>query len=101
MFHRPEYGFANHLSLPNGATAETGLCGSMVSQEAVRSVVAASLARELAATEDVPVLYFFFRHANLANKTPQQMAIDWLSQLFEHGLLLQSRLKTHEAASYP
>jgi len=58
-----------------------------------KSVVAASLIRDFIEEEDVPVLYFFFRHANLANRTPKQMVRDWLSQLLEHSTLLQSHLK--------
>ncbi len=37
--------------------------------------------------------FYFFRHENLANRTPQQMTRDWLPQLLEHSPLLQSLLK--------
>lgn len=55
--------------------------------------MAASLVREFMDKEKVPVIYFFFRHANLANRTLKQMVRDWISQLLEHRTLLQSRLK--------
>lgn len=58
-----------------------------------KSVVAATLIRDFVNVENAPVLFFFFRHANLANRTPQQMTRDWLSQLLEHSPLLQSLLK--------
>ncbi len=58
-----------------------------------KSVVAATLIRDFVNVENAPVLFFFFRHANLANRTPQQMTRDWLSQLLEHSRLLQSLLK--------
>ena len=59
-----------------------------------KSVVAASLVYDLYAREGVPVLYFFFRYANLANRTPKQMVRDWLSQLLDYSTMLQSQLKT-------
>lgn len=55
--------------------------------------MAASLIRELMDRERVPVIYFFFRHANVANRTPKQMVRDWISQFLEHSTLLQSHLK--------
>lgn len=58
-----------------------------------KSVVAATLIRDFVEMEDAPVLYFFFRHANLANRTPQQLTRDWLSQLLLYSPLLQSLLK--------
>ncbi|KAL8668604.1 MAG: hypothetical protein Q9168_006772 [Polycauliona sp. 1 TL-2023] len=72
-----------------------------------KSVVAASLINDLHHKEHVPVLYFFFRYANLANRTPKQMIRDWLSQLLDHSTLLQSRLKdlsekstSHESVTF-
>ncbi|KAL8656814.1 MAG: hypothetical protein Q9226_002552 [Calogaya cf. arnoldii] len=58
-----------------------------------KSVVAASLISDFLEHEQFPVLYFFSRYANLANRTPKQMTRDWLSQLLDHSTLLQSRLK--------
>lgn len=58
-----------------------------------KSVVAATLISDFVNREDTPVLYFFFRHANLANRTPQQLTRDWLSQLLNHSALVQSLLK--------
>ncbi|KAL8993810.1 MAG: hypothetical protein Q9169_006066 [Polycauliona sp. 2 TL-2023] len=72
-----------------------------------KSVVAASLVSDLHDNEHVPVLYFFFRYANLANRTPKQLVRDWLSQLLDHSTLLQSRLKdlieestSHESVTF-
>ena len=64
-----------------------------------KSVVAATLVSDFAKSDDIPVLYFFFRHANLANRNPQQLTRDWLSQLLDHSslaqLLLKDLLKKH------
>ncbi|KAL8849382.1 MAG: hypothetical protein Q9221_005620 [Calogaya cf. arnoldii] len=72
-----------------------------------KSVVAASLINDFLEHEHVPVLYFFFRYANLADRTPKQMTRDWLSQLLDHSTLLQSHLKdliettsSHESVSF-
>ncbi|KAL8947913.1 MAG: hypothetical protein Q9222_005850 [Ikaeria aurantiellina] len=72
-----------------------------------KSVVAASLINQFKEEMDVPVLYFFFRHANLANRTPKQMTRDWLAQLLHHSPSLQLRLKglvektsSHEAVTF-
>ncbi|KAL8836249.1 MAG: hypothetical protein Q9170_002993 [Blastenia crenularia] len=58
-----------------------------------KSVVAASLIRDFSRDGEIPTLYFFFRHANLANRTPKQLLRDWLSQLLGYSPLLQLRLK--------
>ncbi|KAL8860194.1 MAG: hypothetical protein Q9178_003458 [Gyalolechia marmorata] len=72
-----------------------------------KSVVAASLVYDLYVREGVPVLYFFFRYANLANRTPKQMVRDWLSQLLDYSSMLQSQLKdltekcmSHESVTF-
>lgn len=72
-----------------------------------KSVVAASLINDMLDNEKAPVLYFFFRYANLANRTPKQMIRDWLSQLLNHSPSLQLQLKDlieknhdHEAVTF-
>ncbi|KAL8709883.1 MAG: hypothetical protein Q9220_005499 [cf. Caloplaca sp. 1 TL-2023] len=72
-----------------------------------KSVVAASLSKQFKEEKHVPVLYFFFRHANLANRTPKQMTRDWLAQLLDHSPFLQIRLKdlmektsSHDAVTF-
>ena len=72
-----------------------------------KSVVAASLANDFDKHERAVVLYFFFRYANVANRTPKQMIRDWLSQLLDHSTLLQARLKdllersiSHESVTF-
>ena len=57
-----------------------------------KSVYAATLIEKFQ-QEPVPVLFFFFRHAKLSNKTPRQMIRDRLSQLLENSPMLQSVLK--------
>lgn len=58
-----------------------------------KSVVAATLVSDFAKSDDIPVLYFFFRHPNLANRNPQQLTRDWLSQVLDRSSLVQLLLK--------
>ncbi|KAL2075247.1 hypothetical protein VTL71DRAFT_190 [Oculimacula yallundae] len=57
-----------------------------------KSVVAAHVASLFSLTK-VPVLHFFFRQIIEANKTPQSLARDWLSQILPISPLLQLNLK--------
>jgi ankyrin repeat protein len=58
-----------------------------------KSVVAASLIRDLKSRGDAPVLFFFFRHIIMSNRTPQSLLRDCSFQLLDHSYLLQSSLK--------
>lgn len=58
-----------------------------------KSVVAASLINHLKTTEDVPVLFFFFRNIVAANFTPRSLIQDWLAQLLPHSPRLQATLE--------
>lgn len=57
-----------------------------------KSVVAAHLASLLEDTK-VPILHFFFRQIIAANRTPQSLVRDWLSQLLDFSPMLQLKLK--------
>lgn len=58
-----------------------------------KSVVAASVIQHLKATEDTPVLFFFFRNIVAANFEPRSLIQDWLAQLLPHSTRLQFALK--------
>jgi ankyrin repeat protein len=58
-----------------------------------KSVVAASLIRDLKNRGDAPVLFFFFRHIILSNRSPQSLLRDCSFQLLDHSHSLQSSLK--------
>ncbi|KAK5659434.1 hypothetical protein OQA88_635 [Cercophora sp. LCS_1] len=64
-----------------------------------KSVMAASLIQHLQATEQCPVLFFFFRNIVTANFTPRALIQDWLAQLLPHSpklqFILQARLDTN------
>src|ERR1700712_4474898 len=57
-----------------------------------KSVIAASLISKLAVEEQVPVLYFFFRHIISANQKPQSLVRDYMSQVLEYSPELQHSL---------
>lgn len=57
-----------------------------------KSVVAASLVQHLQATEDCPVLFFFFRNIVTDNFTPRALIQDWLAQLLPYSPKLQFAL---------
>ncbi|CAM1510896.1 Fc.00g084090.m01.CDS01 [Cosmosporella sp. VM-42] len=63
-----------------------------------KSVMAASIIQHLRATEDCPVLFFFFRNIVAANFSPRALIQDWLAQLLPYSpklqFALQPRLKT-------
>ncbi|EEU36407.1 uncharacterized protein NECHADRAFT_52540, partial [Fusarium vanettenii 77-13-4] len=60
--------------------------------------MAASIIHHLKATENCPVLFFFFRNIVAANFSPRALIQDWLAQLLPHSpklqFALQSRLNT-------
>ncbi|KAE9363978.1 ankyrin [Stipitochalara longipes BDJ] len=58
-----------------------------------KSVVAASLIRDLKNRGDAPLLFFFFRHIIVSNRTPQSLLRDCSFQLLDHSHMLQSSLK--------
>jgi ankyrin repeat protein len=60
-----------------------------------KSVLAASLVQRLKETEgeEVPVLFFFFRHIVHANRYPKSLMRDWLAQLLPHSIVLQGTLQ--------
>jgi nucleoside-triphosphatase THEP1 len=58
-----------------------------------KSVVAASLVQRLRRKGDAPVLFFFFRHIIMSNRSPQSLMRDCLFQLLDHSPSLQSNLK--------
>ncbi|KAH7391253.1 ankyrin repeat-containing domain protein [Cadophora sp. MPI-SDFR-AT-0126] len=57
-----------------------------------KSVMAASLIEYLRTREEVPVLFFFFRHIIAANRKPRDLVRDFLAQLLPHSSRLQSVL---------
>ncbi|MCJ1401947.1 hypothetical protein MMC11_005164, partial [Xylographa trunciseda] len=57
-----------------------------------KSVLAASLVAKLAETEHVPVIYFFFRQIIAANREPQHLVRDWLTQILRNVPSLQLKL---------
>jgi nucleoside-triphosphatase THEP1 len=58
-----------------------------------KSVAASSLIQRLQRKGDAPVLFFFFRHIILSNRSPQSLMRDCLYQLLDHSPSLQSNLK--------
>jgi hypothetical protein len=58
-----------------------------------KSVVAASVVRDLKDRGDAPVLFFFFRHIIMSNRTPQSMLRDCSYQLLDHSHSLQRSLR--------
>src|SRR3569833_2108636 len=63
-----------------------------------KSVAAAAIIQHLRATEDCPVLFFFFRSIVASNFTPRALVRDWLAQLLAYSpklqFALQPRLET-------
>src|SRR3569833_3180901 len=63
-----------------------------------KSVTAAAIIQHLRATEDCPVLFFFFRNIVASNFTPRALVSDWLAQLLAYSpklqFALQPRLET-------
>ncbi|KAH7014372.1 ankyrin repeat-containing domain protein [Microdochium trichocladiopsis] len=64
-----------------------------------KSVHAASLVHQLR-QEQVPVLFFFFRHIIAANHQPVSAVRDWLAQILPYSPPLQARLKSYVAACH-
>ena len=58
-----------------------------------KSVLAASLIEHLRDSEQVPVLFFFFRHIIRANHDPVALVRDWLAQLLVASPTLQHSLE--------
>ena len=58
-----------------------------------KSVLAASLIEHLRDSEQVPVLFFFFRHIIRANHDPVALVRDWLTQLLVASPTLQHSLQ--------
>ncbi|KUJ24171.1 ankyrin [Mollisia scopiformis] len=58
-----------------------------------KSVIAASMVEHLSSTEDVPVLYFFFRYIVAANRKPRNLIQDFLAQLLPRCPRLQGTLQ--------
>ncbi|KAF7552102.1 hypothetical protein G7Z17_g4555 [Cylindrodendrum hubeiense] len=58
-----------------------------------KSVVAASMIQHLRTTEQVPVLFFFFRNIVASNFSPRALMQDWLAQLLPHSVKLQYALQ--------
>lgn len=60
-----------------------------------KSVIASSMVDHLKTTENVPVLYFFFRYIIATNRKPRNLIQDYLAQLLPYSPQLQSRLQTY------
>jgi hypothetical protein len=60
-----------------------------------KSVFAAMITAQLARTENVPVLFFFFRQIIATNHDSHSMARDWIAMVFNHSPPLQARMKKH------
>ncbi|KAL2672549.1 hypothetical protein Neosp_013261 [[Neocosmospora] mangrovei] len=61
-----------------------------------KSVMAANLVNEIAASNPgCPVLFFFFRQIIDANHEPKALLKDWLDQVLEYSPPLQKKLKTY------
>ncbi|KAJ4327890.1 hypothetical protein N0V84_001701 [Fusarium piperis] len=61
-----------------------------------KSVMAANLINEIAASNSgCPVLFFFFRQIIHANHEPQALLRDWLDQVLDYSPPLQKKLKTY------
>jgi ankyrin repeat protein len=58
-----------------------------------KSVWAAVTAKQLASSEGVPVLFFFFRQIVATNHNPCYLVRDWLSQVLPHSPKLPSMLQ--------
>ncbi|CZR55172.1 uncharacterized protein PAC_05058 [Phialocephala subalpina] len=58
-----------------------------------KSVIAASIVEHLKTTEDVPVLFFFFRYIIAANRRPRHLVQDFLAQLLPRCPRLQATLQ--------
>ena len=57
-----------------------------------KSVAAAQLVSRLSESEDVPVLFFFFRQIIINSRTPNSLLRDWMAQLLSHSPNLQRTL---------
>jgi hypothetical protein len=58
-------------------------------------VFAAMVAEKLVKSEEVPVLFFFFRQIVATNHHPQSLVRDFISQILIHSTFLQARIKTY------
>lgn len=59
-----------------------------------KSVIAASMVEYLKTTEDVPVLFFFFRYIIASNRKPRNLVQDFLAQLLPRCARLQATLQS-------
>lgn len=57
-----------------------------------KSVISAAFITKLAKEEDVPVVYFFFRHIISTYQKPQSLVRDYISQILDYNLELQHKL---------
>ena len=64
-----------------------------------KSVLASNLIHSFF-QENVPVLYFFFRHTIQANHEPEALLRDWLAQILSYSPPLQLELKTQCEKTY-
>jgi len=60
-----------------------------------KSVFAAMLTAQLSKTEEIPVLFFFFRQIIATNHHPQSLVRDWIAMILMHSPSLQARMKKH------
>ena len=60
-----------------------------------KSVVAAHLTSELGKSNNIPVLYFFFREIITTNRTPNSLMRDWMSQILCYSPSLQFKLRDY------
>lgn len=58
-----------------------------------KSVIAASMIEHLRASENHPVLFFFFRYIIAENRKPRSLIQDWLAQLLPYSARLQFKLQ--------
>ncbi|TGO36484.1 hypothetical protein BHYA_0123g00120 [Botrytis hyacinthi] len=58
-----------------------------------KSIISACLVQHLKATENSPVLSFFFRNIIKLNRKSQNLVCDWLAQLLRYSVDLQVALK--------
>lgn len=75
-----------HDSLDHGSLWIKAVAG------AGKSVLTAALVSQLAETERVPVLFFFFRQIVAANHDPLSLVRDWAAQILDFSPLLQRQL---------
>ncbi|KAL1980699.1 hypothetical protein VTN96DRAFT_3616 [Rasamsonia emersonii] len=75
-----------HQSSDNGSLWIKAVAG------AGKSVLTAALVSQLADTERVPVLFFFFRQIVAANHDPLALVRDWAAQILDVSPLLQRQL---------